>query len=465
MLPPEWTLAIPRTTTVIACITAQDIKLNSPITQVFCRPPGRPWVVITDFRECQDILMRRTKKFEGPSFIGDIILGILPNIHISFRTNDTFRAHQRLWPDPITPGSCTSKLRVARKHPFSATLDIYQAALRTICATGFGTDSEVSLINAQLQPICSLKALDLASNIDEPANFPRAPNPAAFDAILTLIESLESLIKPQMPRLHHYVLRQMSYMRSTRAHKEKMITEELDKAKNRFTGRAENCQIMKRAIDNILRRELVAAGLEFLADYQDLQSKLRFKIRSAHTTIITTQTPYLAACIEEIIRCSLTSLAVERVASINTEVLDNRIPKGREVFIMGNRPSSFSALIQVDKKLRSHSYRAAERRIPSWDPEDTSSFKLERWLIRSMEGGKEVFDGAAGAHLTFGLGPRGCFGWRLAYIELSWILVLFNLNFEFQKLPEKLGGYDAVDKLTHQPQQCHVRLARIVDGA
>jgi hypothetical protein len=54
----------------------------------------------------------------------------------------------------------------------------------------------------------------------------------------------------------------MQYMRSARAHKEKLIAEELDKAKNRFTGRAENSQIMEYAIDNILARELIAAKKE-----------------------------------------------------------------------------------------------------------------------------------------------------------------------------------------------------------
>jgi cytochrome P450 len=204
-----------------------------------------------------------------------------------------------------------------------------------------------------------------------------------------------------------------------------------------------------------------------------VQSELRSKLRSALTTVATEnrnpsaqeiikiQIPYLDACMEEIIRCSLTSPALQRVAIIDTEILGHRIPKGTEVFLMANGPSIFSAPFKVDEKLRSQSCRVADGRIRSWDPEDMSSFKPKRWLVRSKgEGEKEVFDAAAGPHLAFGLGPRGCYGRKLAYIELKFMLVLIIWNFELQKLPEKLSGYDAVDKLTHQPQQCYVRLAR-----
>lgn len=50
-------------------------------------------------------------------------------------------------------------------------------------------------------------------------------------------------------------------------------------------------------------------------------------------------------------------------------------------------------------------------------------------------------------------------GRKLAEMELRIILVLLVWNFEFQPTPAELSGYQAVDKLTHQPRQCFVRLA------
>ncbi len=50
-------------------------------------------------------------------------------------------------------------------------------------------------------------------------------------------------------------------------------------------------------------------------------------------------------------------------------------------------------------------------------------------------------------------------GRKLAEMELHIILVLLVWNFEFQPTPAELSSYKAVDRLTHQPQQCYVRLA------
>lgn len=42
-------------------ITNQVLKHNQPVIQLFMRPFGKPWVVVSDFRETQDICVRRTR--------------------------------------------------------------------------------------------------------------------------------------------------------------------------------------------------------------------------------------------------------------------------------------------------------------------------------------------------------------------------------------------------------------------
>jgi hypothetical protein len=50
---------------------AKQVKrMNSPICQVFIRPFGKPWILLADFRESKDILMRR-KEFDKSSFLSD----------------------------------------------------------------------------------------------------------------------------------------------------------------------------------------------------------------------------------------------------------------------------------------------------------------------------------------------------------------------------------------------------------
>ncbi|KAH7304362.1 hypothetical protein BKA65DRAFT_416261, partial [Rhexocercosporidium sp. MPI-PUGE-AT-0058] len=75
-------------------------------------------------------------------------------------------------------------------------------------------------------------------------------------------------------------------------------------------------------------------------------------------------------------------------------------------------------------------------------------FNLEQWLINFKNKSKE-FSVAAGPLLTFGIGPRGCYKRRLAYIELRIFLTLIMWTFELEKYPLNLNGYASVNKLTH----------------
>lgn len=76
------------------------------------------------------------------------------------------------------------------------------------------------------------------------------------------------------------------------------------------------------------------------------------------------------------------------------------------------------------------------------------------------EDGEESFNALAGPHLAFGLGPRACFGRRLAYLQMRIFVVMIIWNFQLQPCPEELSSFKAVDKMSSQPMQCYVRLAR-----
>jgi cytochrome P450 len=211
--------------------------------------------------------------------------------------------------------------------------------------------------------------------------------------------------------------------------------------------------------------------LKLLADNPSVQTRLRSTIFSAHSTpvsenrkptvqeITKTAIPYLDAVMEELIRCSLTEEGVFRTAMVDTQVLGRQIPKGTDVFLLGNGPSIFSPAFKIDDSLRSQTCLTAKDRIGSWDPQDMAVFNPDRWLVE--EDGKQAFNAAAGPLLTFGLGPRGCYGRRLAYLEMRIFVTLIVWSFELQKCPEELSGYAAVDKLTHAPQQCFVRLKKV----
>lgn len=262
-------------------ITLQNIGLQSPIVQVFGRPLARPWVVITDFREAQDILLRRTKEFDRSNFLGDVFLGLLPEHHISMKTDPTFKQHRRWLQDLMTPAFLhqiagpqiytafldllalwEEKSRLAQDRPFEASVDVFRTALDAAWAAVFGDDPSNSTTRAQLQLCSSTKSLQLSGSLDDEAKFPDAPNPAAKQAIITLTESLETSIKSPFPVIAHWLLRKTSSMRKAKAIKDDFIREEVEKTKNRFTGRQENEREVKCAMDDILRREMLSSEKE-----------------------------------------------------------------------------------------------------------------------------------------------------------------------------------------------------------
>jgi hypothetical protein len=53
--------AINKTGTMLDWIIDQLVKRNEPVVQLFLRPLGKPFVIISDFRETQDICVRRSR--------------------------------------------------------------------------------------------------------------------------------------------------------------------------------------------------------------------------------------------------------------------------------------------------------------------------------------------------------------------------------------------------------------------
>jgi hypothetical protein len=53
--------ALAKSGNMLDWMIGQLVKHNEPIIQLFLRPLGRPFVIISDFRETQDICVRRSR--------------------------------------------------------------------------------------------------------------------------------------------------------------------------------------------------------------------------------------------------------------------------------------------------------------------------------------------------------------------------------------------------------------------
>lgn len=210
--------------------------------------------------------------------------------------------------------------------------------------------------------------------------------------------------------------------------------------------------------------------VKYLTDHPAVQAKLRAKLHEALPTALEenrlptfeelrwAKVPYLEAIIEEMFR--LNAVTVTREALCDTQILGHHIPKGTQVFLVSNGPGFLSPSMPIDDSLRSETSRAAKIRA-TWDEtQDLTIFNPERWLVyKTDENGVETveFDGAAGPQLVFGLGPRACWGRRLAYLEMKTIISMLVWHFELLETPPAVSSYAGLEGIARVPQMCFIR--------
>lgn len=216
---------------------------------------------------------------------------------------------------------------------------------------------------------------------------------------------------------------------------------------------------------------------KYLSDSPQIQDRLRSELHEAlpaarHDNRLFTfdeirqaKIPYLDAIIEEMLR--INAVPVTREALRDTTILGCPIKRGTQVFLMSNGPGFLSPPFPVDDTKRSETSRAAKLNA-CWDEaRELSRFDPERWLVRrggadgAPAGDDVVFDGAAGPQLAFGLGPRSCWGKRLARLEMRTMMAMLVWNFRFLRSPPALSGYAGLEGIARVPKQCYVTIVKI----
>lgn len=136
-------------------IVEQCVAHDSPVIQLFMRPFRRPWIILTDFQEANDILTRRTREFDRSNFFGDLFIAMLPSFQAHMSTGPEWKAHRKLTGDLMASSFLNDtlseriheatqdlielwkgKTRLAKDRPFTAKQDVSCAALDGIwCVT------------------------------------------------------------------------------------------------------------------------------------------------------------------------------------------------------------------------------------------------------------------------------------------------------------------------------------------
>ena len=264
---------------VVDWFSDQCVELNSPIVQLFIRPFGRPMVFIADWRESQDILIRR-KEFDRSKFFGDVLLGLLPKAFISMQTNDTFRHQRRLLADTMSPAFLHQvaaprvynaaldlmelwhlKLKLAANRPFSASSDIHHMTLDAILVVTLGTSSGTTKSQvAHLSSHANRQSWSLDENV--PAEFPKGPTSPVFDAIVTMTDSVDKTIFSPLPSWHHWLIRQTSSYRTAKKYKDDLFDEHFINARKQSSDDPNDQNDVRSAVENVFQREVIFATKE-----------------------------------------------------------------------------------------------------------------------------------------------------------------------------------------------------------
>ncbi|PTB62146.1 cytochrome P450 [Trichoderma citrinoviride] len=399
------------------------------------------------------------------------------------------------------------KCTMAQGRPFSAHQDVTFAALDSIFASSFGLAEDGTNTIQRIQALNSFEPM-VPDDVNEPVAFPEGHTPEVFSAVLTLANSVTDTQLSPAPVLTSWVIRKFPYMRKAKSIKDKYIRDKVEESVRLIEKDASIKP--KSALHSVLLRErdvatkegrqpdyrkgaiadeffgfmtaghdtsatTIAWGLKMLTDNPAAQSRLRNALRSAFRTAVqekrdltyaelrNSQVPYLDATVEEILRHSNTIAFVVRQAQQDTTVLGRHIPKGTNVFLMANGPGYLEPNMKLADEARSPGARqtAKSALTVAWSDDDIDMFLPERWLETDPDTGAEMFNIMAGPSLAFGLGLRGCFGRKLALQVLKIHFALIVWNFELLPIPEKLGGYEAVQKFAREPTQCYIRLKEI----
>ncbi|KAH8748102.1 cytochrome P450 [Diaporthe sp. PMI_573] len=326
-------------------ISDQAKRHPGPLCQIFTQPLGKPTLVLSDYREAQDILLRRVNEWDRSDWSIEVLGGAVPNHHINKKTGPAWKASRRLLQDLMTPAFLRKvaapniyesvcdliklwdfKARVCNGQPFTALDDIYDAALDAVLEFTFGSAFPHRSLRPQLEAFSNanetaLRGSSDAVGEDDPVVFPRAAPHETIQATFKTSQSIGEVFAFPSPWLGWYCKRfQPSETAASRV-RHAYAKNQVDKAVERLQAQSKDGgdEWIKSAVELMLSREAKFAakegrnpvywspimrdeilgfviaghdttsttmlwGLKFLTDSPEAQRKLRAALRAAHAS-------------------------------------------------------------------------------------------------------------------------------------------------------------------------------------
>lgn len=255
--------------------TKQVKKMDSPICQIFIRPFSKPWILLADFRESKDILMRR-KEFDKSSFLSDG-MACMGSFHGIYATGAKFKSNRQLIQDLMTTSFLNNhlgpavyskglevmklfemKLNLANGRPFSVKKDFEYASLDIMLDFAFGKNWVHTATGPQVELLSKLAASDVKLNaLDQQVNYPIVPIVDFLNSVYEAPEIVEKTINAIMPKLQTWWWSKQSWYKKIFDEKERIMKKQVAiGVKNYHSGH------VKTGIEHMIMREGARAKKE-----------------------------------------------------------------------------------------------------------------------------------------------------------------------------------------------------------
>ncbi|KAF2128875.1 cytochrome P450 [Dothidotthia symphoricarpi CBS 119687] len=366
--------------------------------------------------------------------------------------------------------------------------------------------SEFSLLDARVK---SVKSFGVIRKSKAVATFNKGEMPDFYTTLETLQMCLGWTMQGISPRFYTWVFRSTGVLPRAEKKKDQVLDHCITTARERLRKHTQSDKLdFTCGLDQVLQKEaslnkrvelngisisnsalkdeileLLIAGhettassicwaLKYLTDHPLAQTQLRNSLYSAipdaspsnlpsAKRLLAASLPYLDAVIAENLRLSATGPVSFRQTLTECELLGHAIPAGTPLILITAGPSYNDPNMAPPSQLSSDSVPCSDfypypsiPSNPNHHPTPSlhhTEFNPSRWLI------KGVFDPNAVSMFPFSAGPRGCFGKKIAMLELRIVLAVLIMRFQFPRLSPELSRYGAKDGLTRRPTCCHVR--------
>lgn len=498
---------------LFAWFNAESHRHRSPIFQAFIPSFSMsfPVLVVTDPVEVREIMTRRHNSIDRSSLMG-LWFGLLASgASIGMSSGAGFRALRWVWNSMLSPVFLgrvggprirdaaldlvelwALKGSTEKGSPFEAVADLRLATLEAVVGLLLGKDlGMLGVESADLEGAEDRKKLWLwerGGQEAQPRRFYRD-----FSLCLTCLDWVTQGISPTA---YLWLFRQLFWpFQKAQRHVEARLQRVIDDVRQKSADREKAAFYPNSALELVLDRagsrpqaqdamsdaalrselvELLITGhettassigwaLKYLADDQAVQGTLHEELLRllpdsgtvpTSEQIMTTRLPYLDAFIAETLRYSCTGPISFREAIQDCTILGHSIPSGTPVILMTQDVTHQEAkhLGHEPRPAGTHPASPGQRESLGIAEPPLNEFHPGRWL--SLDG---EFNPNAASSLSFSGGARGCFGQKIAMLEMRVFLSVLVWNFRFAKLDPGLSRYGSLDGLTRQPSCCFVQ--------